>query len=49
VENDETNKDESYRRNWLRNNIIPQINEKRYNLQTVVKKRYHIYLNKKGE
>jgi len=49
VENDETNKDESYRRNWLRNNIIPQINEKRYNLQTVIKKRYHIYLNKKGE
>lgn len=49
VENDETNKDESYRRNWLRNNLIPQVNEKGYNLQTVVKKRYHTYLNKKGE
>lgn len=36
---DETNKDQKYRRNWLRHQIVPEI-EKYYNLRTIVKKRY---------
>lgn len=44
VVEDETNTDEQYRRNWLRNNFIPQIEEKGYNLKTIVKKRYEKYI-----
>jgi tRNA(Ile)-lysidine synthase len=44
VVEDETNTDESYRRNWLRNNLIPQISEKGYNLKTIVKKRYEKHI-----
>jgi tRNA(Ile)-lysidine synthase TilS/MesJ len=44
---DETNVDEQYRRNWLRNNLIPQINEKGYNLKTVVRKRYEKHIKEK--
>jgi tRNA(Ile)-lysidine synthase len=44
VVEDETNTDEGYRRNWLRNNLIPQISEKGYNLKTIVKKRYEKYI-----
>jgi tRNA(Ile)-lysidine synthase TilS/MesJ len=40
VVEDETNKDESYRRNWIRQTLLPQINENGYNLYTTVKKRY---------
>jgi tRNA(Ile)-lysidine synthase len=46
VVDDETNTDEKYRRNWIRNNIIPQISDKGYNLKTVVKKRYLEYIKK---
>ena len=39
VVEDETNYDSSTaRRNWLRNELIPQINAKGYNIQTIVKK-----------
>lgn len=41
---DETNIDETYRRNWLRNNLIPQIEDKGYNLKTIVKKRYEKHI-----
>lgn len=44
VVEDETNTDEQYRRNWLRNTLIPQISEKGYNLKTIVKKRYEKYI-----
>jgi len=47
VVEDETNKDEKYRRNWLRYNLIPQIHDKGYNLKTIVRKKYLEY-NKKG-
>jgi len=40
VVEDETNKDESYRRNWIRQTILPQINANGYNLYTTVRKRY---------
>lgn len=40
VVEDETNADEKYRRNWLRNNLLPQIYDKGYNLKTIVRKRY---------
>ena len=40
VVEDETNKDVSYRRNWVRNDIIPQINKNGYNLETIVRKKY---------
>jgi len=46
VVDDETNTDEKYRRNWLRYSIIPQINDKGYNLRTVVRKRYLEYIKK---
>lgn len=45
VVEDETNNDEKHRRNWLRNSIIPQVNNKGYNLETIVFKRYKDYLN----
>ena len=48
VVEDETNSDEKYRRNWLRYSIIPQINDKGYNLQTIVRKRYLEYIKKGG-
>lgn len=38
---DETNSSEIYRRNWLRNTMIPQIHNKGYNLKTIVKKMYN--------
>lgn len=48
---DETNKNMNanniYRRNWLRNNLIPQISDKGYNLKTIVKKRYSKWLLEK--
>lgn len=44
VVEDETNTDEQYRRNWLRNNLLPQISEKGYTLKTIVKKRYEKYI-----
>jgi len=44
---DETNKTEQYRRNWLRNNLIPQIQDKGYNLKTVVRKKYNEYIKHK--
>jgi tRNA(Ile)-lysidine synthase len=46
VVEDETNIDEKYRRNWLRHNIIPQINDKGYNLKTIVRKKYLDYVIK---
>lgn len=46
VVDDETNTDEKYRRNWLRYSIVPQINDKGYNLQTIVRKRYLEYIKK---
>lgn len=48
VVEDETNSDEKYRRNWLRYSIVPQINDKGYNLQTIVRKRYIEYNKKSG-
>lgn len=44
VVEDSTNKDQSIRRNWLRHSMVPQINEKGYNLQTVVRKKYIKYI-----
>jgi tRNA(Ile)-lysidine synthase len=41
---DETNTDEMYRRNWLRNNILPQIAEKGFGLEKIVWKRYDKYI-----
>lgn len=46
VVEDETNIDEKYRRNWLRYNLIPQINDKGYNLKTIVRKKYLNYIIK---
>ena len=48
VVEDETNTDEKYRRNWLRHNIIPQINDKGYNLKTIVRKKYLDYVIKQN-
>lgn len=39
VVEDETNDDTSIQRNWLRNVLIPQIQEKNYNLERVVLKK----------
>lgn len=39
VVEDETNKETQYRRNWVRNQIVPEI-QKYYNLRKIVKKRY---------
>lgn len=38
VVEDETNDDETIQRNWLRGTLIPQIQDKNYNLERVVKK-----------
>lgn len=46
---DETNNEQKYRRNWLRNSLVPQINNNGYNLETVVRKRYMNYLKQKSE
>lgn len=46
VVEDETNNDVSFRRNWLRHSIIPQINERGYNLHTIVQKRYREHIQK---
>jgi tRNA(Ile)-lysidine synthetase-like protein len=43
---DETNVDNTARRNWLRNVIIPEVNGKGYNLHTIVKKKILTNLNK---
>ena len=47
VVEDETNEDDEIRRNWLRNILIPQINSKGYNLETIVKKKLydHVFKN----
>lgn len=37
---DETNKNQDYRRNWLRHTIIPHVNSVGYNLHKIVKKKY---------
>jgi tRNA(Ile)-lysidine synthase len=39
VEEDETNNDQKYRRNWVRHRLCPVIKEQ-YNLRKIVKKRY---------
>lgn len=44
VVEDETNTDTKYRRNWLRNDIIPVVKNKGYNLETIVNKRYQKYI-----
>lgn len=49
VVEDETNKQNCYRRNWLRNSIVPQINNNGYNLHTIVRKRYNEFFQKKGD
>lgn len=41
---DDTNASDNFRRNWLRNNLIPQIHDKGYNLKTIVKKRYNKWM-----
>ena len=43
VVEDETNKDNKYRRNWVRNEILPLI-DKNYNLETIVRKKYIKYI-----
>lgn len=45
VVEDESNKDLKYRRNWLRQQVIPLV-QQNYNLKTVVRKRYNEYLLK---
>jgi tRNA(Ile)-lysidine synthase len=49
VVEDETNTDESIKRNWLRHSIIPAINSNGYNLSTIVKKRYYKWIKEKTE
>jgi tRNA(Ile)-lysidine synthase len=49
VVEDETNEQDVYKRNWLRNNIVPQINSHGYNLHTIVKKRYREWLEKEEQ
>lgn len=49
VVEDETNEQNCYKRNWLRNSIVPQINGNGYNLHTIVRKRYNEYFQKKGD
>jgi tRNA(Ile)-lysidine synthase len=39
VVEDETNHDQVYQRNWVRNNLLPQINSRGYNIHTVVRKK----------
>lgn len=40
VVEDETNTDESYRRNWIRHTLLPEINANGFNLYTTVRKKY---------
>lgn len=44
VVEDETNIDEKYRRNWVRNNILPQIKDKGINIETIVRKKYNKWI-----
>jgi tRNA(Ile)-lysidine synthase len=46
VVEDETNKDNTVRRNWIRNVILPQFIEKGYNLYTIVRKKYLGHMTK---
>lgn len=38
---DQTNNDTKFKRNWMRNNILPEISNRGINLETVVKKKFY--------
>lgn len=44
VVEDETNVNTIYRRNWIRQDIIPTVNGKGFNLETIVRKKYLKYI-----
>jgi tRNA(Ile)-lysidine synthetase-like protein len=46
VEQDQTNSDQKYRRNWLRLSVVPLV-QQNYNLKTIVSKKYKEKINKK--
>ena len=41
VVEDPTNKDTKYKRNWIRNVIVPELNERDMGLQTIVRKKFY--------
>lgn len=43
VVEDPTNKDTKYKRNWIRNIIVPELNERDLGLQTIVRKKFYSY------